>query len=100
MTEQELRAVIAANILAGMERIGVKSQAELSRLANIPQTTLNIYMSPHRPKGLPNLRHLVTLSKIFQMETWELLCPVSEAERNLMRSMEEWLKSKRGSDES
>ena len=98
MNEQELREVIAANIQAGMERIGVKSQAELSRLANIPQTTLNIYMSPHRPKGLPNLRHLFTLSKIFQVETWELLCPASEAERNVMRSMEEWLKTKRGSE--
>lgn len=98
MDEQELRVVIATNIQAGMDRIGVRSQAELSRLANVPQVTLNNYMNPQRPKGLPNLKHLFTLSKIFHMETWELLCPVSEAERNLMRSMEEWLKSKRGSD--
>lgn len=97
MTEQELRETIAANIQSGMERLGIKSQAELSRRANIPQTTLNIYMSPHRPKGLPNLRHLFTLGNIFQMETWELLCPVSEAERRLMRSFEDWMKAQRGS---
>lgn len=96
MNEQELREVIAGNIQTAMERMGVKSQAELSRLANIPQTTLNIYMSPQRPKGLPNLKHLFTLSKIFGMETWELLCPASEAERRLMRSMEEWMKAQRG----
>ena len=95
MDEQNLREVIAENLRAEMERKGVRTASELSRAANMPQTTLNLYLSPERAKGLPNLKHLLTLANFFDLQVWELLCPVSEAERRLMRSFEEWLASKR-----
>lgn len=95
MDEQNLRGVIAEHIRVEMERKGMQSVSELSRAANMPQTTLNLYVSPERAKGLPNLKHLLTLANFFGLEVWELLCPVSEAERRLMRSFEEWIASKR-----
>lgn len=95
MDEQNLRGVIAEHIRVEMERKGMQSVSELSRAANMPQTTLNLYVSPERAKGLPNLKHLLTLANFFELEVWELLCPVSEAERRLMRSFEEWIASKR-----
>lgn len=95
MDEQNLRTIISDHIKAEMERKGVRSISELSRVANMPQTTLNLYTSPERAKGLPNLKHLLTLANFFGLEVWELLCPVSEAERRLMRSFEEWIASKR-----
>ena len=96
MEVQELREIIAANIRECMTATDIKTVAELSRLANIPQATLNLYMTPSKPKGAPNLRHLIVLANYFGMEPWELLCPVGAAERAVIKSMEAWMRSRDG----
>lgn len=96
MEVQELREIIAANVRECMEAKDIKTVAELSRLANIPQATLSVYMSPGHPKGAPNLRHIIVLANYFAMEPWELLCPVGAAERAVIKSMEAWMRSKDG----
>lgn len=96
MEVQELRKIIAANVRECMDAAGIKTVSELSRLANIPQATLNVYMSPSHPKGAPNLKHIIALANYFALEPWELLCPVGAPERAVIKSMEAWMRSKDG----
>jgi transcriptional regulator with XRE-family HTH domain len=89
----KLRQIITANVHEAMARMDIASITELSRLANIPQTTLNSYLSPNK-EGLPSLRHLLQIAAFFDLEPWELLCPVGEAERAVIKSMEAWMRSR------
>lgn len=92
MNEHNLPAVIAENLRAAMRQHGVESQADLARRSGVAYSTLNLYLNPGRRPGTPNLKHLITLAKFFRMEVWELLCPMTEAERALMKNFEAWMR--------
>jgi transcriptional regulator with XRE-family HTH domain len=95
MEERNLPMVIAENLRLAMRQRGIENQAQLSRETGVPYATLNLYLNPERRPGLPNLKHLVTLAEFFRMEVWELLCPMNEAERALLKSFEAWVRASR-----
>lgn len=98
MTVDELAAIVAENMAFAMHRKDEMSQSELGRRSGVAQTVISLYLNPTRRKGgsgAPNLRNLAALADALEIEVWELLCPMSPEERQLMRSMEEWMKAKR-----
>ena len=99
MTVEELANVIAENLAFAMRQKDEMSQSELGRRAGVAQTVVSLYLNPARRKGssaAPNLKNLVPICEALDIEVWELLCPMTPEERQVMRSMEGWMKAKRG----
>lgn len=89
-----LNQILAENLSYFMAKIGM-TQAQLGRAADMGQTTVSLYLNPQRrltgksgKEPSAKLAEVQRLAKALQVEPWELLRPLTEAQREFYRSME------------
>lgn len=89
-----LNQILAENLSYFMTKIGM-TQAQLGRAADMGQTTVSLYLNPQRrltgksgKEPSAKLAEVQRLAKALQVEPWELLRPLTEAQRDFYRSME------------
>lgn len=89
-----LNQILAENLSYFMTKIGM-TQAQLGRAADMGQTTVSLYLNPQRrltgksgKEPSAKLAEVQRLAKALQVEPWELLRPLTQAQREFYRSME------------
>ncbi len=90
----EINNILAANLRHFMDKRGL-TQAALGKKAKIGQTTISLYLNPlGRQEGTtgrppsPTLAKVDSLATALEIELWELLRPMTDAQRALYRSIE------------
>lgn len=91
MEQKSINEVLAANLKEAMEAKGWK-QARLSKESGVAQTTISLYLSPDRRKPsasgkIPSgkLAEVEAMARALGLEYWELLMPMGEEQRQLLR---------------
>lgn len=89
-----LNEVLAENLRYFMSQAGL-SQAQLGKLADMGQTTVGLYLNPERrlpgksgKEPSSKLAEVQRLADALKIQPWELLRPLTEAQRDFYRSME------------
>lgn len=92
--EKTINEVLAENLQHFMCVKGV-TQAVLAQRAGMGQTTVSLYLSPkRRSQGKSGKEPSATIAAVqrladaLQVELWELLRPLTQAQRDFYRSME------------
>jgi transcriptional regulator with XRE-family HTH domain len=87
-------AVLADNLLYFMEKRGM-TQAQLAKRSGLGQTTISLYLRPGARGGTasgtapsPTLARVQALADALGVELWELLRPLTPAQRDLIRSVD------------
>lgn len=91
MEQKSINEVLAANLREAMEARGW-SQVRLAKESRVAQTTISLYLTPDRRK--PGASGKVPSGKLSEVEAmaqalglayWELLMPMNEDQRQLLR---------------
>jgi transcriptional regulator with XRE-family HTH domain len=96
MSEAPINDVLAQNLRYYMDLREIRSQAQLAERAGIAQRTVSNYLKPsNRTEGSKGKRPSAKLSELesiataLHVEVWELLRPLSLADRIIYRKIEE-----------
>lgn len=96
----QINQVLADNLRHFMAEREVK-QVELARKAGMGQTTVSLYLNPQNRKAgksgkqpSAKLADIESLANALGVQLWELLRPLTDAEREFYRSMDALLAQK------
>lgn len=94
MSKKPINDVLAENLTAFMEERNL-TQAALGKLADIGQTTVGLYLNPHRRSpgktGKPpsaKLSEVEALANALDVEVWEMLRPLTISQRDAYKKIE------------
>ena len=89
-----ITTVLADNLTHFMQARGV-TQAQLAKRSGLGQTTISLYLRPAARSGTasgaapsPTLARVQALAEALNVELWELLRPLTQAQRDLIRSVD------------
>lgn len=98
---RSVNQVLADNLRYFMEEKGL-TQAQMGTRAQMAQTTVSLYLNPHRrgtsksgKEASAKIAEVQRLADALGVELWELLRPMQPAEREFYRSMEALLEQRR-----
>lgn len=96
MSKMPINAVLAANLRYFMTARGITAQTALAASAGVAQRTVSNYLNPaNRTESATGkapsakLSELESIAKALNVEVWELLRPMSEADRLIYQKVEE-----------
>lgn len=99
MSNKSINSVLAVNLAYFMKEKKL-TQAGLSDLSKVGQTTISLYLSPERRSPsksgkLPSakLSEVESLAQALNVEVWELLRPFSDQEREAYKHIESAFKA-------
>lgn len=94
MTNNSITHILAANLAYFMQVKG-KTQKELGKTSRVGQTTISLYLNPDSRNPTSNgklpspvLAKVNALADALGIELWELLRPLTPAERELIKSVD------------
>ena len=94
MSTQTITETLAANLAYFMKQKGMV-QAKLAAASGLGQTTISLYLNPDKRKDTskgaapsPTLAKVDALAQALGIELWELLRPLTPAQRDLIRSVD------------
>lgn len=93
MDKLPITETLAINLAYFMKQTGI-AQGALAKSCRLGQTTISLYLNPDKRKpsatgkeSSPTLARVSLLAEALGVELWELVCPLSPAERGLLRSL-------------
>lgn len=92
--QRSITEILAANLRHFMQQKGLK-QAALATRSGMGQTTISLYLNPENRASTssgvaaaPTLARVQSLADALGVELWELLRPLTQNQRDLLRSVE------------
>ncbi|WP_421885185.1 helix-turn-helix domain-containing protein [Methylibium sp.] len=89
-----ITSILATNLKHFMKAREL-TQAGLAKACNLGQTTISLYLNPSNRKDTatgreasPTLARVQVLADALEVELWELLRPLTQSQRDLLRSVE------------
>ena len=95
MAEKSINEVLAGNLAHFMKLRGIESQSDLARRSGVAQRTISNYLNPDlREQGISGkqpsakLTEVDKIAKSMNVEAWDLLRDLTDAEREMYERIE------------